>query len=134
MKDNKITDTKAVATTAPLATVSDAPKAGSFKRKAAVTLALRKLTLDTSHFLMIDGVIHIKAVGEGETRENWPVMAATDLTTGEQSEVLVDKVLQGTLQEKYPDDGYVGKAFEIIKSKRTGKKYHDYNVWEVEVV
>ena len=109
-----------------------APAAPQFKRKAAVTLKLTKLTLDTSHFLKVDSEIRIKEIETGEKKEEWPVMIATDLQTGEQAEFLVDKVLQGTLTEKYADNAYVGKAFEIVKSKRTGKKYHDYQVWEIE--
>jgi hypothetical protein len=55
-----------------------------------------------------------------------------DLETGEECQIIVNAVLRGVLDEFYPDAGYVGKAFQIVRhAKAAGKRYNTFSVDEI---
>jgi hypothetical protein len=111
---------------------------GKYKRTSALVLPVLRLLEESSTYVKIDGAMHVgseqRAPKKGEQQmEPATVMPVTDLETGELGMVIVNTVLQGILSEKYPDDSYVGKSFEIIKhAKRDGKRYHNFSVFEIE--
>ena len=48
--------------------------------------------------------------------------------------LIVGKMLQSVIEEAYPDQGYVGKSFEIVNHGKKGdKKYNEYSVSEVTI-
>lgn len=49
-------------------------------------------------------------------------------------QIVLGTVLVANLRETYPEDGYVGKQFQIVKhGKRAGKDYNDYSITEIEM-
>jgi hypothetical protein len=57
-----------------------------------------------------------------------------DVQTGEQFLLLVPSVLESSLKETYPDNGYKGLTFYVEKlPKRPSKRYFDFKCVEVEV-
>lgn len=77
-----------------------------------------------------------KSTEDGGTDRNIPVLRVTDLEVGVTGEVIPGKILLDTLLDQYPDDGYVGKCFEIIKkpSGRRGPGGREYNLFEVNEI
>jgi hypothetical protein len=45
----------------------------------------------------------------------------------------VNLVLVEKLKQEYPDNGFIGKSFEIIKRKVEGKRFFDYEIHEIEI-
>lgn len=58
-----------------------------------------------------------------------------DLETGQNAIMVIPAVVQSTLEESYPNGGYVGLQFAIEKLDKTSpdKKYFPYSVQEIEV-
>lgn len=75
-----------------------------------------------------------KAEGKGDQKEKPATVApVVDMQTGENLTLIVPAVLEANLKEQYPDDGYVGKGFYVMKkAKRPGKRYFDFEISEVE--
>jgi hypothetical protein len=107
------------------------------KKVKAVTLPLLKQQDDAPLYILVNSKIEegkeIKQK-KGETvMEPAKIMKVVDLTTGQECEIIANTVLRSTFEENYPDDGFVGKAFEIIRhAKSNGKRYHTYSVTEIE--
>jgi hypothetical protein len=77
-----------------------------------------------------------KAKPDAEGKQNTAPMnmaKVVDLQTGEEFRLVVHEVLHNTLQEAYPNDSYVGKMFEIKKTKRAGKRYFSFDVTEIRL-
>jgi hypothetical protein len=104
-----------------------------FKKVRSVTLPVLAIKLDTPTYIGIDSAIVAgKVVEEGKEAAN--IMNVTDLETGEEAQIVLNKVLMANLQETYPNDDYVGKQFEIIKFKKaSGRDYHTFKIVEIQV-
>lgn len=75
-----------------------------------------------------------KAKPETESKQApMHICTVVDLQTGEVFRLVAHEVLENTLNEGYPNDGYVGKVFEIKKTKRAGKKYFSFDVTEIKL-
>lgn len=113
----------------------------NFKRTKRVTLPIIKLTPNEPRYLQIIGAIFVgkeiagqKGDKDGKKREPASLANVVDLETGEEGQIVLNKVLKSTLTEEYPEDGYVGKQFEIVKlAKKDGKDYHPFSITEIEV-
>jgi hypothetical protein len=104
-----------------------------FKKLAAVTLPVVKFAPDVPKYIRIEGAIYTGKKVE-EKKDAARICHIVDHETGEEGLMIVGKVLEGTLVEKYPDDSYVGKSFEIINHGIRGdKKYNTYSITEVEI-
>jgi len=56
-----------------------------------------------------------------------------NLETGEEMEMIINKVLEEIFGEEYPDNAYVGKWFGITKhAKADGKEYNTFTLVELE--
>lgn len=66
---------------------------------------------------------------------NPPKLAhVVNLETGEVQQIIIGSILESELKDAYPEDGYVGKGFEIKKQKPTGnKRYAMYQIAEIEL-
>jgi hypothetical protein len=120
-------------------TGTKAPEAPRFKRTAAIVVPQLKMELEKSYFLNIKTPVEMGKHIEGQTdkdgkKKEPPMLARViDLTTGEELDLIFNTVLLGNLNEAYPDNGYVGKSFEIIKhDKAEGKDYNTFGIFEVE--
>lgn len=132
-----------------------------FKVVKEVVLPVRQLAIDAPAYLQFTAPMKIvDSVDEstGETKD-LPIMNCIDLETQQSCQVVVPSVLFGiltdtypvesnevettdeagnTVKRKIPVDGavpaYVGKNFEIIKGRKpSGKRYHTFQVKEIEV-
>jgi hypothetical protein len=66
-------------------------------------------------------------------KENRIILEVTDLDTGVEGVISVNKVLKSKLEEAYPENGYVDKKFEIVKLPReAGKRYFNFDLYEIE--
>lgn len=70
---------------------------------------------------------------DGEQSSDKPVDIAkvVNLQTGELGRLLIHEVLKSNLTEAYPQGEYVGKMFQIKKSKAQGKRYFNFNIIEL---
>lgn len=122
--------------------VTRMPLPAGFVVKRAVTLPGIVLKKEGDcRCLRIDEAMHLSAAKmaantEKGAKEMEPatVCAVTDVVTGEQGNFVVPAVVKGNLEEKYPDDEYVGLIFQITHNgKRPGKRYADFTVLELAV-
>lgn len=106
-----------------------------------VTASVIKFEIDKPRVVRIDDAMRIstRKGGDGDkggkTMGPATIMTATDIETGEQGVIVVNKVLAGNLAEQYPDDSYVGRTFEIVKHpKKKGAKfeYSPFDITEVK--
>jgi hypothetical protein len=101
-----------------------------FTRLKVVTLPLFKLADNKAMYLKILGPFTIgKQIDD--KKEAATLAHVINLETGEEGQIIVGAVLKSTLHEAYAGDSYVGKCFEIVKSKDGDKKYNNYTVNEV---
>jgi len=103
-----------------------------------VTLPLIKKADGVPLYVKFDSAIftgkEIKGTGEKAKMEPARLANVTNLETGELGQIICNKVLEGTLTEEYPDNGYVNKGFAITQhGKASGKRYHTYTIAEIEV-
>lgn len=71
--------------------------------------------------------------GTGPKMEPATLVEATNLQTGELGLIIVNKVLEGVLDEQFPNETYVGKNFGItMKDGPEGKRYKTFIVFELE--
>ena len=109
----------------------------AFTVKKAISLPIKQLVLEKASYITIEDKIFAgKQVETGAKKNDKPanLMTVTDLEVMQQAQIVVPIVLQGVLDEHFPNDGYVGLSFEIIKhAKKSGKDYHTFTVREIEI-
>lgn len=118
--------------------MTETPK---FKRKRAVTLPTIKFEYEKPVYVKILGEMHVGKVrlARGQTEPDPDKKPPTlchviDLSTGEETQIILAEVLKSELSDAYPNHAYVGKGFEIVKQKRKeGKKYDPYMIAEIEL-
>jgi hypothetical protein len=130
------------------ATKAAVPAAGGFDPSKVEVL--RELTAEFS--FVLEQPAYVKALsamkisdrkqrGEQGAMSYGPptVLPAFDYVQGKEVEIVLGKVLASTLDESYPDGGYVGKAFKITKhapgvnKAGVAVKYSKYTVVEIAV-
>jgi hypothetical protein len=121
-------ETEAAATPAP---AKAAPFA--FKVKKHVTVPLLKIQNNQPAYVKFTGAIFTGKVVDD--KKEAPQMAdVINLETAQEMQIILGTVLVGNLRESYPDDAYVGKQFELVKSAPEGtRKYSLYQITEIEV-
>jgi hypothetical protein len=116
-----------------------ATKQKQYKVKKKLILPLLKLEQHKPAYVKITEPIfkgkEITPAKGGKTQEKPADIAnIINLDTGEEMQIIVAAVVKSVLEENYPDAGYVGKGFEIVKGdKAEGKRYFQYSVNEVEI-
>lgn len=133
--------------TAPLATISQRALATvavggvEYEIEKQVTRPVLSQADGTPIYVLFDGPIHRAEERRGrETKDSDapPPMIAdiTNLETGQLMTLVCGAVLVGELEEKYPEAGYIGKAFRLestlipIKGQ-SGKKMRIYNIQQL---
>jgi hypothetical protein len=124
---------KAASRPAPVATQTDS----KYKIVKNVTMPSYKFVIGVPAYLKLTGP-HF----EGKTQKAKPgeaamepatVAPAINVETGECVQLIMGAALLSIIDEGYPDDAYVGKAFRIVKhDKAPGKRYFTYSVDEIE--
>jgi hypothetical protein len=61
------------------------------------------------------------------------LMDVFDLVRNRPGQIVVNEVLGSELRRKYPEDGYVGKSFRLIKTKLPGRDYATFEIAEVRL-
>lgn len=131
--------------------------ASKFKIKKHVTVPLLKISdSGVPAYVKFTGEIFRAKVNESEQKKyegalasweksdkkepspqapNPPELAhVINLETGEVAQIIISAILGSELRDGYPNGGYVGKGFEIKKSKPTGsKRYAMFQIAEVEL-
>jgi hypothetical protein len=77
----------------------------------------------------------VRASKNDATSKQEPIHIATvtNVQTGEVLRLVAHQVLESTLDDAYPDKSYVGRIFEIKKSKREGKRYFSFDIQEIKL-
>ena len=120
-------------------TITDPKQEPEFEFKVIkkVTLPVLKISINKEYFVKIDDKIFQGKKLENDKKDNKEpayLVNVTDLKSGEQGQIVLNKVLKETLLEEYPEDSYVGLCFQIIKKpKDTGKDYHTFSLVQIEV-
>lgn len=119
-----------------------APTGGKYTRTKAVTLPVFKLIDETPVYVKITAAMfegkeqkpQVDKDGKPKAAmEPATLLPVVNVETGEVGQIIAGAVLEGILTDSYPNDGYVGKAFEIVKhAKKDGKRYNTYSVFEIE--
>lgn len=73
-----------------------------------------------------------RAEREGQKKEPPYLARVINLETGEEMDIIVNAVLKSTLDDEFPDNGYVGKSFEIVRHSIAGRDYKTYDVTEID--
>ena len=112
------------------------------KKLRAVTVPLLKQKDEKEIFVKITGPmfeaqpIKKSSQGDGDTKEEKrkppTLVRVINLETDEEMELIVNAVLKSTLEDEYPNDGYVGKTFEIVSHSIEGRDYKTYDVTEID--
>lgn len=119
----------------------------AFTVKKKVTLPLLSMKpLDIVH-VRFDSAAKLgkKLKGDDSKKEPAHLSMVTDLTTGEEMQMIMPAVLRSTLEEEYPrpsqeaEYAYVGKCFQITSlGKKQGKTagtegYNTFKIVEIEL-
>lgn len=127
-------------------------KPGLFQRAQAVTLPITKFKDGESKYVLILSPIVVApelskdmnpenahGPGRGNPKQPPHVCTVKDLTVSaepgiEEHQMIAGAVLASELDRAFPDFGYIGKAFEIIKQPPAdGKRYCRYEVYAIDV-
>lgn len=108
------------------------------KRKKLLTRPVLKFVMDEPRYIKFEGAIYVgkemkQKAGDDKKKEPAHLADVIDLATGELAQIIVNAVPMSVLEENYPDKGYVGKCFTIVRQKRQpGKQYDPFSVEEIE--
>ena len=124
------------ATTEAAKTLNEVTSAGaapSFTRIKSVTRPVLKFGV-SAEYVRFEGPMYVGDKLE-KTKYDEPATLAevVNLRTGEQMIMICYRVLSTELAKHYPNDGYVGKDFEIRKFAATGKKYALWSIAEIQL-
>lgn len=113
-----------------------------FVVKKKLTLPLFKFESGVVRYFRFDSAIFVgkelkgkKEGNDGKDMAPAHLARVIDLDTGEKGEIIVNAVLESTLNESegYENGGYVGKCFAIEKKAREkGKRYDKFSIDEIE--
>ena len=107
-----------------------------FKFKVVSDLKLEVLKLEdkTEYFIRIEAPIRLGTPKPNSAEKSADVANVTNLVDGKKYVVLMNAVVKSSLEEAFPDAGYVGKSFRIFGTgKVSGKRYKGYEVSQIEV-
>lgn len=104
--------------------------------------ATKHVTLPTLSLKDAGTIVHLrfespirqgKNINPDDPKEPAHVATVLNLDTGELQQIVLAKQLRGTLEEEYPNDGYVGRIFELenLGKKKGGKSAEGYNVFKI---
>ena len=108
-----------------------------FKRVKNLTLDILKFVEGEPRHVKITAAMHVgkeqKPDAEGKKHEPAILASCINLDDGAECQIIVSAVVRSTINDEYPNDGYVGKCFAITKKARVaGKQYFPYGVEEIE--
>ena len=121
------------ATTEPMKEATSAGTAPSFAVVKAVTRPVLKFGV-SPEYVRFEGPMYVGERLEKSKYDDPATLAeVVNLRTGEQMIMICYKVLSTELTKHYPNDGYVGKDFEIRKVAADGKKYALWSIAEIQL-
>lgn len=104
-----------------------------FKRKGFVSLPTIKLEEEVSYFLKFLTEFKLSEFSgndkDGNAQKPAMVAKVENLENGAPGQIVGGDILVKDLNAY--EGGYVGKSFEIIKHKVAGKRYFQYEIYEV---
>lgn len=108
------------------------------KTKRLLTRPILKMIEGQARHILIEAPMYVgkemKSKAGEKNKEPATLANVIDLETGEPAQIIVSAVVKSVLNEEYPNNGYVHKAFSITKqAKQPGKQYNPFSVAEIEV-
>lgn len=106
-----------------------------FKVKKAVSLPTLKWGPGETLFIAFESPIEIKKTVDPKTEEEKDIEVAKvkNLRNDSQYNLVCGVVLKKEMDIGYTSDSYVGKTFKITKHKVPNKRYHTFEIYEIEV-
>ena len=114
-----------------------------FVKSKSVTRPILRMDGSKPVYFRIDGPIvqavkmeggRAKRDANGNELPPPEIMPVTNLETGEESTVVVNKVLGSELRENYSEDSYVGHSFCVQKIAPAGnKRYATFDIAEIQL-
>ena len=86
-------------------------------------------------YVEIVGPMYEGKAAKDDKRQPPTLAEVIDLETGENAVIVCPEVVKSTLNESFPNEGYIGKQFSIEKLAQDNpeKKYFPYRISEIEV-
>lgn len=115
-----------------------------FKTVRNVTLPVLKVEIEKPVYITVKDEMRLGSAqkpgredGKGgekkQKMEPATVCTVVDLETGEVKTLIVSAVVKGIFTDEYPNGGYVGKSFCLVKhAKKEGKNYFNFSVDEID--
>lgn len=110
-----------------------------FTKVKSVTVPVLKLMPDRPVYVRIESAMQVSKQVQAKKVGAAPMEPATiahcvNLENDSECILIVGRMLKSVIDESYPDNGYVGKSFELVNHGMRGdKRYNSYSVNEVEV-
>ena len=128
----------------PMGTGVTLPDGSKFRVAKQVTRTVLQQFNEVPFYIEITSSIHVSTIdpeyskfknkdtGEASLPD---VCDVTNLETGECQILIVNTVLGSELNRNYPDDGYIGRSFGVLRTKSDlDKRYFTYKIIELERV
>lgn len=104
------------------------------KRVKTVTLPTLSVRVGTPVYVRFETPVGKRVINEGQDNERtFQFAQVTNHETGELMNLNVDNGVLWGLDAEYPENGYVGKSFEITGFKEKGQRYMKFGINEIEV-
>ena len=105
-----------------------------------VTVPQLKLVDDRAEFVCFDSPMVAQEkrnkAGVSVDEDGNPLSITTakvvNLRTGEVQSIVCGAALAQNLKDAYPNNGYVGKCFRIVKASVPGKRWKSYDIREIK--
>lgn len=86
------------------------------------------------YFKLTDGKpLFVKIESECFTSDDTEKYKVINLETGETGEIYATAIMKTAFEEKYPDNGYIGKTFQIIRTKVEGSRFKNFKIQEIKI-
>jgi hypothetical protein len=94
-----------------------------FKKVGLVVRPQLKIKTGVEYYVRFAGPLHLGKKIDDD-KEPAHLCDIVDLSTNEEMQIVVGKVMRDSLVEKYPNDTYVGKCFAFELMKVPDKRYN----------
>lgn len=102
----------------------------AFKKIRSVTVTLLKLENNQPRYLYVTAPMFMGEKIDAK-KDAAILLPVVDMETGEEGNVIAPAILQGELVKTYGGAEYVGKGFEVTKSRDPSVKYNHVSISEV---
>ena len=108
------------------------PEQAELAKRVTLPFLKQKVGQPT-HIYFLERYCKSRKINDDEQKGEATLGHVINLTTGEESDLILSTVTKSLLDEHYPEGAYVGKAFKIELFAVEGKKYHKVDMVELKL-